>query len=155
MSRSFQGVNMNTTIHAVVVTTALSFVLVDASAADSPGPGEPTLAEVRAVTEKYQDINVALAEGYIRDPSDMCGTAGVPRRDGRALFPPGHAGNHGTARPGATQSARERQWHAHGFPRARDPDLRAAGRRLHAARGGREPRVPGVVGGRRPQFSAD
>jgi len=31
----------------------------------SPGPGEPTLAEVRAATERFRDLKVALAEGYI------------------------------------------------------------------------------------------
>lgn len=41
----------------------------------APSPGEPTLAEVRALTERFQDVNVALAEGYIRDPGDMCDTA--------------------------------------------------------------------------------
>lgn len=35
-------------------------------------PGEPSLEEVRALTEKYRDVEVALAEGYIRDPMDMC-----------------------------------------------------------------------------------
>jgi hypothetical protein len=40
-----------------------------------PGPGEPTLDEVRAATERFRDVKVALAEGYIRDPGDMCDTA--------------------------------------------------------------------------------
>jgi hypothetical protein len=51
----------------------------------SPGPGEPTLAEVRTATERFRDVNIALAEGYIRDPSDMCETAdmmGRPAADG-------------------------------------------------------------------------
>lgn len=46
-----------------------------AAAAPVPGPGEPTLEEVRAATEKYKDINVALADGYARDPFDLCDTA--------------------------------------------------------------------------------
>src|SRR5262245_40546251 len=41
----------------------------------SPGPGEPTLAEVRKLTERFQDVNTALAEGYLRDPFDLCDTA--------------------------------------------------------------------------------
>lgn len=41
----------------------------------APAPGEPTLAEVRSLTERFQDVNVALAEGYIRDPMDLCDTA--------------------------------------------------------------------------------
>ena len=36
---------------------------------------EPTLAEVRAATERFQDVKVALAEGYIRDPMNICDTA--------------------------------------------------------------------------------
>jgi hypothetical protein len=50
-----------------------------------PGPGEPTLAEVRQLTERFQDVNVALAEGYIRDPFDLCDSAemmGRPASDG-------------------------------------------------------------------------
>ena len=41
----------------------------------SPGPGEPTLAEVRKLTERFRDIDTALAEGYVRDPFDLCDTA--------------------------------------------------------------------------------
>src|SRR5688500_8503503 len=43
--------------------------------ASSPAPGEPTLDEVRRATERFRDVNVALAEGYIRDPFDLCDTA--------------------------------------------------------------------------------
>jgi hypothetical protein len=51
----------------------------------SPGPGEPTLAEVRNATERFRDVNIALAEGFIRDPSDTCETAdmmGLPASAG-------------------------------------------------------------------------
>jgi hypothetical protein len=41
----------------------------------APGRGEPTLAEVRTATERFTDVNVALAEGYVRDPGDLCDTA--------------------------------------------------------------------------------
>ncbi|HEU5259202.1 MAG TPA: hypothetical protein VFU28_24610 [Vicinamibacterales bacterium] len=47
----------------------------NASERTTPGPGEPTLAEVRRATERFLDVNVALAEGYIRDPFNMCETA--------------------------------------------------------------------------------
>ena len=40
-----------------------------------PGPGEPTLADVRVATERFRDVNVALAEGYVRDPFNVCETA--------------------------------------------------------------------------------
>jgi len=51
----------------------------------SPSPGEPTLAEVRKLTERFQDVDAALAEGYLRDPFDLCDTAemmGRPAADG-------------------------------------------------------------------------
>jgi hypothetical protein len=47
------------------------------AATPAPGPGEPTLDELRQITEKYKDINVALAEGYVRDPMDLCDTAAM------------------------------------------------------------------------------
>jgi hypothetical protein len=36
---------------------------------------EPSLAEVRAATERYRDVQVALADGYIADPANMCDSA--------------------------------------------------------------------------------
>ena len=33
------------------------------------------IAAIRAATEKYQDVNVALADGYIPDPSGQCVSA--------------------------------------------------------------------------------
>lgn len=53
--------------------------------AEKPGPGEPTLAEIKAATEKFKDVNAALAAGYVRDPMNMCETAemmGRPASDG-------------------------------------------------------------------------
>jgi hypothetical protein len=46
----------------------------------TPAPGEPTLAEVRAATERFQDVQVALTAGYIPDPSGMCVTAEMEGR---------------------------------------------------------------------------
>ena len=46
-----------------------------ASASLAGQKAEPSLDEVRALTAKYEDVNVALAEGYVRDPGDMCETA--------------------------------------------------------------------------------
>lgn len=51
----------------------------------APAPGEPTLEEVRAATERFRDVRVALAAGYIPDPSGMCATAemeGRPAEEG-------------------------------------------------------------------------
>ena len=50
-------------------------IIAAALAAAAPGPGEPTLDEVRAATARFRDVKVALAEGYVRDPGDMCDTA--------------------------------------------------------------------------------
>jgi hypothetical protein len=41
----------------------------------SPEPGEPSLAEVRRATERFRDVRVALAEGYVADPMNICETA--------------------------------------------------------------------------------
>lgn len=35
----------------------------------------PSLDEVRAATSRFQSVDVALAEGYTRDPLDVCETA--------------------------------------------------------------------------------
>ena len=53
---------------------------VGAAALGTPGPGEPTLVEIRAATERFQDVQVALAEGYIPDPAGMCVTAEMEGR---------------------------------------------------------------------------
>jgi hypothetical protein len=50
-------------------------IIAAALAAAAPGPGEPTLDEVRAATARFQDVKVALAEGYVRDPTNMCDVA--------------------------------------------------------------------------------
>lgn len=55
------------------------------SAAAQAPAAEPTLDQVRAATSRFQDVNVALAEGYKRDPMDECVTAvdiGRPAAEG-------------------------------------------------------------------------
>ena len=72
-----QRARLLTAIAAIGVCAAAASAgeaFADASKA-SPGPGEPTLEEVRAATERFRDVNVALAEGYKRDPMDICETA--------------------------------------------------------------------------------
>ena len=41
---------------------------------------EPTLEAVMAATERFKDVNVALAEGYIPDPMNTCETADMQGR---------------------------------------------------------------------------
>ena len=64
------------TLVAIVIAGALAAAgAVFASDSPAPGRGEPTLAEVRRLTERFRDVNTALAEGYVRDPGDLCETA--------------------------------------------------------------------------------
>jgi len=53
----------------------LTIIAAALAAAAAPAPGEPTLAEVRALTARFRNVEVALAEGYVRDPTDMCDVA--------------------------------------------------------------------------------
>ena len=60
--------------HALISAAAL------AAALAFPGIGQAEdydLDALRAATEKYKDVNVALAEGYIPDPSGHCVTAAM------------------------------------------------------------------------------
>ena len=67
-----------------ILSLAITLVAAGLVASSCAGPDEnaeaeadagPSLEEVRAATERFQDVNVALAEGYIRDPMDLCDTA--------------------------------------------------------------------------------
>ena len=60
-------------IAATVITSGQS--VAGGPTGGAAAPGEPSLAAVRAATERFQDVNVALAEGYLRDPLDLCDTA--------------------------------------------------------------------------------
>lgn len=63
---------------------ALPALPLHAQAAASPA-AEPTLDQVRELTTRYQDVTIALADGYIADPSGMCESAtmaGRPATDG-------------------------------------------------------------------------
>lgn len=69
---------VSSVLAAVALVAMLSSVRAENHAGatgSAPGPGEPTLAEVRAATERYRDVDVALAAGYVRDPFDLCDTA--------------------------------------------------------------------------------
>ena len=59
----------------VAIITASALASVQAAAAPPADLGDPTLAEVRNATERFRDVDVALAEGYIRDPFDLCDSA--------------------------------------------------------------------------------
>jgi hypothetical protein len=57
------------------LAAATSAAAVRATHSTSSPAGEPSLKEVRAATDRFRDVNVALAEGYIRDPGNMCDAA--------------------------------------------------------------------------------
>ena len=65
----------------VIAITVIGLGLVTATAAvrttrPASNPSrEPSLKEVRAATERFHDVKVALAEGYIRDPGNICDAA--------------------------------------------------------------------------------
>jgi quercetin dioxygenase-like cupin family protein len=57
----------------------------DPSGRPATAEGAADLAAIRRATEKYRDVNVALADGYVPDPNGMCVTAameGLPRQAG-------------------------------------------------------------------------
>ena len=63
-------------------------------------PVEPDLAAVRAATERFRDVKVALAEGYIADPMNVHGASpcaqkgpGWPVAPGSATYGTAAAGN--------------------------------------------------------------
>lgn len=45
---------------------------------------EPSLAAVRRATDRFRDVKVALAEGYVRDPGNLCDTAEMMGRPASA-----------------------------------------------------------------------
>jgi hypothetical protein len=58
----------------------LTIIAAALAAVAAPAPGEPTLDEVRTLTDRFRDVEVALAEGYVRDPTDMCDVASMMGR---------------------------------------------------------------------------
>ncbi len=76
-----------TTLRFILGIAALAFAIPaqaqpNAAAAESE---EPSLDAVRAATERFRDVNVALEEGYIADPMNICETSdmmGLPAEAG-------------------------------------------------------------------------
>src|SRR3546814_19179748 len=74
--RSKGGPPMN----KLLIAAALALAPATANAADEPGPDA-----VRAAVERFRDVEVALAEGYVRDPMNKCiaaDTIGLPGHPG-------------------------------------------------------------------------
>ena len=57
------------TLTTLIGATCIATGLMSAAAAQSTAD---EIAAVKAAVEKYKDVNVALAEGFIPDPSDHC-----------------------------------------------------------------------------------
>jgi hypothetical protein len=62
-------------IVAALTLTATSLSAQTARTVANVNGGEPSLAQVRAATERFRDVKVALAEGYVRDPMNLCDAA--------------------------------------------------------------------------------
>jgi hypothetical protein len=60
-------------LSSALVGVALSAAV--APALKRPAAAEPTLDAIRAATVRFKDVKVALAEGYIADPMNMCEAA--------------------------------------------------------------------------------
>jgi hypothetical protein len=67
--------NLSTTVAAALIAGVLACATVVARAHTGHDGAEPSLTDVRLATERFQDVNVALSEGYIRDPFNLCDTA--------------------------------------------------------------------------------
>lgn len=64
---------------AFAAAAASALVLAVPPASDT-APADPSLDQVRAATERFRDVEVALAEGYVRDPMNICDTADMMGR---------------------------------------------------------------------------
>lgn len=85
MSKQGALVRAIVVIGAVVCALQTGAEAQEEQAVAAPAATEPDLAAVRLATERFRDVEVALAEGYIRDPSDTCETAdmmGLPAEQG-------------------------------------------------------------------------
>ena len=69
---------------ALYAVLLLALAVVAAAVAVPPatpdGPAEPSLDEIRAATDRFRDVKVALAEGYIPPPGEICEDATVMGR---------------------------------------------------------------------------
>lgn len=67
------------TTAALALSAAASTVDAQTLASAAPtrraAPAEPDLTAVRLATARFRDVRVAEAEGYVRDPANLCDTA--------------------------------------------------------------------------------
>jgi len=135
-----------------VAATAVAIV----AAAQAARSSEPSLAEVRVATERFQNVDVALAEGDVRDPGNICETAEMMGRAaalgtmGVHYFRPDLLGISGPPNPRVNGTGTP-----HRLQQAGHPHLRAAGGRIDEAGRGREPRLPESLARGREQGAAE
>lgn len=75
----------STFVFALIYGLTSTTLWVASSSEPSIPTRETVLEQVKAATERFQDVEVALAEGYVRDPMNICDTAemmGRPAADG-------------------------------------------------------------------------
>lgn len=60
---------------SIGLAAASASALLLANPPQTADTSEPSLQQIRAATERFRDVKVALAEGYVRDPTDTCDTA--------------------------------------------------------------------------------
>ncbi|HEX6534686.1 MAG TPA: hypothetical protein VF041_08810 [Gemmatimonadaceae bacterium] len=58
------------------LAAAASVMALIAARRPAPAP-DPGLAPIRGATARYRDVKAALADGYVRDPMNMCITPGM------------------------------------------------------------------------------
>jgi hypothetical protein len=68
----------------MIVKLSSSAIALALAVSPAPPANEPDFAEVRAATERFQDVRQALAEGYVRDPENMCITAAMMGQPAKA-----------------------------------------------------------------------
>ncbi|HEX8318562.1 hypothetical protein [Longimicrobium sp.] len=66
---------MKTLLAATILAISLAAPASAAAQLSRGMAADPDMTVVRTATEKYRDVNVALAEGYVRDPMNLCDTA--------------------------------------------------------------------------------
>src|SRR4029078_4212103 len=63
----------------IIISSALVGVAITAAIAPALKTAEPfsdpSLATIRTANERFRDVKVAVAEGYVRDPGNMCDAA--------------------------------------------------------------------------------
>ena len=66
---------MRPVLSPVLVALAVAACAAPSALRAQAARAEPDLTAVRAATARFRDVRVAVAEGYVRDPMNLCDTA--------------------------------------------------------------------------------